>query len=107
MFVLCYSVVDRESFDSIRDFWVPEIHNKAKKRPIILVATQTDLRKQGKLDHLTKVEGEILAKQIGAESFIECSAFNKEGINYVFKNVISSALKQNKSKCMFRKVFTR
>ena len=43
--ILCYSVADRDSFENIRSKWSEEIRNLVgQKVPIVLVATQTDLR---------------------------------------------------------------
>ncbi|XP_069117252.1 cell division control protein 42 homolog [Argopecten irradians] len=108
VFIICYSVVDRDSLDSVRDFWAPEIRNIAKKRPVILVATQTDLRKPAKSQHVSKKEGEALAKFIKADGFLESSAFAKEGVSAVFKTVVQSSLRFNKKKCnIMKRVFNR
>ncbi|XP_048735596.1 cdc42 homolog [Ostrea edulis] len=72
IFVVCFSAVDRESLESVQDFWIPEIRQIDRKRPIILVATQTDLRKEDS-DHITAEEGRHLAKQIGAFSYLVLS----------------------------------
>lgn len=108
VFVVCYSTVDRESFNNIKSFWVPEIkkHN-VKKRPVILVATQTDMKHESD-DHITSLEGVELAKDIGAECLIETSALTKEGTNATFEKVVLSALKHQKKKYkIFNKFFRK
>lgn len=108
VFIICYSVVDRESYNSVREFWAPEIRNIAKKRPIILVATQTDLRKVTNSQHVSRKEGDALAKFIYAECFMESSAFTKEGVSTVFKSVIQSSLRFNKKKCnLMKRMFNK
>ncbi|XP_033734166.1 cell division control protein 42 homolog [Pecten maximus] len=99
VFIICYSVVDRESFESVQDFWAPEIRKIARKRPVILVATQTDLRQKWNKDHVTTVEGETLAKRMSVDRFLESSAFAKEGVAPIFKSVVQASLKYNKKKC--------
>ncbi|WAR22830.1 RHOJ-like protein [Mya arenaria] len=102
--VLCYSVADRNSLESIQDFWVPEVNNCTRRRkPIILVATQTDLRKDIDTDKVTTAEGERIAKQIGADCFLECSAFQQETVNHVFEVLTTSGLKYRKKRNNFMK----
>ncbi|XP_060063090.1 cell division control protein 42 homolog [Ylistrum balloti] len=99
VFIICYSVVDRESFESVQDFWAPQIKKIAKKRPVILVATQTDLRQEGNIHHVTSLEGETLAKLMSANQFKESSAFAKEGVSPLFKSVVHVSLKYHKKRC--------
>ncbi|KAK3593171.1 hypothetical protein CHS0354_039656 [Potamilus streckersoni] len=110
--VICYCVVDRESFCSVQDHWILEVQKhlgRANKKPVILVATQVDLRNTNDDNMVTTVstsEGERLAKYIGAEKFIECSAITKEGVSEVFQNVITCAVKQRKKKSnILKKMF--
>ena len=108
MFVVCYSVTDRESFNSVRTFWLPEIRRVVgKKFPIILVATQTDNRGQKGQKTITKFEGLELADEIGADHFTECSSFSQKGIPKVFEYSIHSALKHKKTKPSIVKRFMR
>lgn len=106
--VLCFSVCDRESFYSVVNSWVPEIkrHTK-KKRPVLLVGTQIDLR-QGTQHEVTTEEGADLAKIIGADCYIECSARSRVGLKQVFEHVVFSALKCRKKKStIFSRFFGR
>ncbi|KAL4238508.1 hypothetical protein ACF0H5_003216 [Mactra antiquata] len=100
--VLCYSAVDRDSFNSITEFWVPEIKpNKQRKRPIILVATQTDLRDTTNYDSdmpVSQTEGATLAKNIGATCYMECSASDSSSVKKIFTEVVQAALKCRKRK---------
>ncbi|KAL3873241.1 hypothetical protein ACJMK2_036381 [Sinanodonta woodiana] len=112
--VVCYSVVDRESFFSVREYWLPEIQKHIggeNKKPIILVATQTDLRNKNGCDidkPVSTSEGEQLAKDIGAEEFIECSVVNKEGVSEVLENAIICVIRQRKRKLnIFKKIFRK
>ncbi|KAK3591826.1 hypothetical protein CHS0354_007683 [Potamilus streckersoni] len=112
--VVCYSVADRESFSSVRELWLPEIQKHTRgnnKTPIILVATQTDLRNKSEWDvdkTVSTSEGVQLAKYIGAEEFIECSVVNKEGVSEVLEKSIICASKQRKKKLsIFKKIFRK
>ena len=102
VFVVCYSVVDRESFESIKEFWVPEMKNNMhRKKPIILVATQIDLRNTTGFDSdmpVTEAEGRRLAKEIGAESYDECTIESQTSVRKIFTDVVACALKYRKKK---------
>lgn len=101
--VLCYSVVDRTSIESIKDFWVPEVSHCRRRKPIILVATQTDLRKGDNKDSISTDEGAKLAKDIGADTFVECTAYDKDSVNHVFEVMTTAGLKFRKRKHSFVK----
>lgn len=102
VFIVCFSVVDRDSFDSIKEFWLPEMkRNMNRKKPVVLVATQTDLRNTTDYDGgvpITMAEGESLAKDIGALSYVECSISNRNSVKAVFSEVVQAALKYRKRK---------
>jgi len=69
--ILCFSVVDRQSFQSIKSKWNKEVEKYAPNVPKILVGLKSDLRK---LDSVSLAEGNELAKEIGAATYLECSA---------------------------------
>ena len=112
--VVCYSVVDRESFESVREFWIPEMKRyMGRKKPVILVATQIDLRNTPNYDtdmSVTEEEGAALAREIHAEAFIECSMEQAQAPNVrkVFQNVVSAALRFRKKKSnILNRIFGR
>ncbi|KAL3873245.1 hypothetical protein ACJMK2_036385 [Sinanodonta woodiana] len=112
VYVVCYSVVDRESFQNVRDFWIPEAKSSTKRRkPVILVGTQADLRSEEScnVDSVVKVdEGNELAKEIGADCFMECSSFHNKGVKEVFENAVKTALKYRKKKTnIFNRILRR
>lgn len=102
VFVVCYSVVDRESFESVKDFWLPEMkQSMLRKKPFILVATQSDLRNTTDYDAdmpITTEEGAALAKEIGAAGFVECSVAQQNSVRKVFEQVVQTALRFRKKK---------
>ncbi|BFZ07790.1 hypothetical protein BsWGS_10829 [Bradybaena similaris] len=96
--VLCFSVIERDSFSSVCNSWIPEIKRHTKRRrPVILVGTQIDMR-NGNEGEVSTEEGEAMAKAIGADCYIECSAKRKDGLKEVFEHVVFSALKFRKKK---------
>ena len=44
VFLVCFGVASPDSFDNVREKWVPEINHHCPKTPFLLVGTQMDLR---------------------------------------------------------------
>ena len=109
VFVVCYSVNDRDSFESVREFWIPEIKKfLGRKVPVILVATQTDTDFDPKEDSVSSQEGQELARDIHAEHFVECSSKVKDGVSNIFDKVAVTAIKRRKRPSfIFRRVLGR
>ncbi|XP_055389817.1 ras-related C3 botulinum toxin substrate 1-like [Condylostylus longicornis] len=91
VFLICFSVVDRNSYKRVKEKWYPEVHLKHSKTPIILVGTKTDLRNDDNIDDdqecVTYSEGVEMANQIGATNYYECSALKKIGLEEIFNEV--------------------
>lgn len=96
--MVCYSVVDRESFRNVREFWIPSIKNLKKKHDIVLVATHVDIRESKDVDHVTFDEGFDLCREVNGHTFIECSAADRIRTKQVFESVVSSALAKKKTR---------
>ena len=45
IFMLCFDITNRASFDNIKELWIPEIHQYTTDTPFLLVGNKTDLRK--------------------------------------------------------------
>jgi len=114
IFILCFSLVNPASFDNVRTKWYSEIRSFNSDVPIILVGNKLDLRedqdiiamlKQRHASPITFEQGMILAKEIKAVAYVECSALNREGVNNVFTECFRAVLDQSKttkrhSKCV-------
>lgn len=97
VFLICFSVVSRASFENVKCKWLPEIRHHAPGVPFILVGTKSDLRddeetlqklKEKKLDPITKEQGEELRTELGAYIYLECSALTQKGLKLVFDEAI-------------------
>uniref|UniRef100_A0A182N6T2 Uncharacterized protein n=1 Tax=Anopheles dirus TaxID=7168 RepID=A0A182N6T2_9DIPT len=97
--LLCFSVVQPDSFRSLATKWQPEI-SKLKGVSVVLVGTQSDLRNDQNTIGKLQAHGEkpILfssawdfARKIGAK-YIETSSHKKEHIKEVFDTAIWDAL---------------
>ena len=104
IFLVCFSLVEPETFDTIKAKWVPEINDNFgcdSKPKIVIVGTKVDLRNkestaeslkaQGK-HPISKAEGEQVAAAVGALKYLECSALTQEGLNDVFRAVVEIAI---------------
>jgi Ras-related C3 botulinum toxin substrate 1 len=82
VFFLCYSVVDRESFDNIRTEYAALLRHAlptSKKPLVFVVATHTDQRHDSKVaDVVSTLDGEQLTQSIGATSLIECNCLQPD-----------------------------
>ncbi|XP_071080632.1 cell division control protein 42 homolog [Haliotis cracherodii] len=110
--LLCFSTCDRKTFHTVNDLWMPELKRHSKqhkqKRPVILVGTKIDLRVGNERIGVSTDEGVQLAKDIGADCYVECSANDHKGLKEVFQHVVFSALKfRNKRTNIIQKMFRR
>ncbi|KAF7318848.1 hypothetical protein HMN09_00220300 [Mycena chlorophos] len=101
VFVLCYSVRNWASFAQIKTRWVPELKHHCPTVPFILVANQIDTRQDPNTLNLLQdwgsrpvstTEGLALAKEVGAEHFVECSALTRAGLAEVYSKAIETAI---------------
>ena len=44
VFLVCFSIINPDSYDNVREKWVPEIQKHCGQAPFLLVGTQMDLR---------------------------------------------------------------
>ncbi|KAI9189321.1 Rho GTPase [Blastocladiella emersonii ATCC 22665] len=116
VFLVCFSVVSPSSFENVREKWYPEVHHHCPSVPCLLVGTQVDLRDDpATLDRLAKQRqkpitadlGDSLARELGMEKYVECSALTQRGLKNVFDEAIVAALtppavskKPKKNKCI-------
>jgi Ras-related C3 botulinum toxin substrate 1 len=114
VFLLCYSVLSYSSYENISSKWYPEVSHHCPEAPIILVGTKVDLRddrdtllamSRMKLPMVSYEDGLILAKQIMAHKYVECSALTQRGLKMVFDEAIRVVLappqkKIKKKKCV-------
>ena len=101
VFLMCFSIKSRSSFQNIRDRWVPEVrHHCGNAIPIVLVGNKSDLRADpqfnGKL--VSRDEAEALARQLNAAAYMECSAKTLDGVNEVFREAVYQGMLKHKAK---------
>ena len=107
--ILCYSAVNPEGLQRVVDYWVPELKCHAPKVPFILVATKKDIRDELLYEQsgstleregvVPTTRGQRVAKNIGAHTFLECSARYRDNTRSVFETVTKVALQKSRRKC--------
>jgi len=97
--LLCFSTVNRASYESIREKWYPEVNHYVPNIPHLLVGTKVDLRDSETADPhttqyepITAEEGKEMAKSINAASYIEVSAKLRKGLDKVFKVAVQCVM---------------
>lgn len=107
VFLAMFSVVSPNSFNNVRDKWVPEVRHHCPDVPIVLTGTKIDLRDNAEtlnrlaIRHQHPVEyehGLELARELGCAKYMECSALTQQGLHAVFNEAIREALKAKNPK---------
>ncbi|ANZ74743.1 BA75_01748T0 [Komagataella pastoris] len=102
IFLICFSVVEPNSFENVKNKWIIEIrHHVPSDVLILLVGTKIDLRDDPHTldslhemgyDPITQEEGEALAKELGCVNYLECSASTQQGVKEIFDYAISAVV---------------
>ena len=103
MFLVCFSVISPHSFDNVKSKWWPEIQHHCAGTPIVLVGTKCDLRGSDHMASQLAAKGLGMvsreaalerAKEIGAVSYMECSALTQEGLKSMFDEAIRAGMQK-------------
>mmetsp|Transcript_11731 Transcript_11731/g.12884 ORF Transcript_11731/g.12884 Transcript_11731/m.12884 type:complete len:191 (+) Transcript_11731:70-642(+) len=97
VFLICFSVVSKTSLSNVVSKWQPEVRHHCPDTPIVLAGLKMDLRTTLKSDGtpydcIPREEGEKVAKEIGAMSYVECSALTQDGLKAAFDEAILVAM---------------
>ena len=107
LFIICYSVNSRISFERVGLYWINEIIYTSPGTSYIIVGTKIDLRDDKNVleDILTSGssivsfdEGETFARTTQARGYYECSSKTCKGINSLFEECIRIVLSSRNSK---------
>lgn len=92
-FIICFSVMNRASFDNVKTIYLPELQKFDKTIPIILVGNLCDQREDSNVMQqviagghqlVSQEDGEKLAQEISALKYFESSALRDEGVDELF-----------------------
>jgi len=101
VFLICFSIISPHSFENVKSKWWPEIQHHCPDVPIILVGTKSDLRNDQNMTQQLASKGLRMvsvdeasnrAREIGAVTYMECSALTQDGLKNVFDEAIRAAL---------------
>ena len=97
VFLVCFSIKNRKTFESVGKKWIPEVRRYNAKAPVILVGTMGDIRDDKKklakeVNLITFQEGANLAVEIGAITYIEVSAMREAGMDDLVTKAIEVVL---------------
>ncbi|OXA51675.1 rho-related GTP-binding protein RhoG [Folsomia candida] len=91
VFIMCYSIDNRSSYDNIRFRWLKELRRRCPGVPRILVGLKSDLRSKLTYPLLPK-DGEILQFDIQASAFFEFSITTPKKHADIFAEAVRLAL---------------
>lgn len=93
--IIVYSIIDRDSFNSIEE-WLNESEQKSTDSPIyFLVGNKTDLL-ENNMDVISFNEGNNKASELEM-TFFQTSAKNGDGINELFEGIVGRLYKEKDS----------
>jgi small GTP-binding protein len=105
VFLVAFSVINPTSLQNVKMKWQVELKKHSPNVPIVIVGTQCDLRRdpqiqqnvrEGKMEILSKQDGEVCARHIDAKAYVECSAKTREGLNEVFDTCVKVHFEKQK-----------
>lgn len=102
VFILCYSIENRRSFEHIRAIWYTEVRRHCPDAKMLLVACKIDLRSSSSLseDLITTSEGQVLADHLNIP-FCEISSKNNIGVEECMQSAIKLVVNCSTSKASF------
>lgn len=98
VFLLCFSVIHKDSFDNIKYKWLPELKQNSPGTPFILVGTKADLRDDSaNPNHISQKEGAKRAKDIKATTYVECTSREPASVGKVVMEAVNIVLEADKA----------
>lgn len=112
IFIICFSVIDRTSFNNLKDKWLNELKQHANidksefykntgLLPVLVVGTKTDLRDNNTINNEnsnSKIEitdSDEINKFVEDNkllAYCECSAMNQTGVDEVFQTAVKAVV---------------
>lgn len=93
--LICFSVANPNSLANVKRKWINEVREHLPKVPVLVVATQTDLREMGsRVSCITPAQGRQVAQEVNAKGYLECSSLSNRGVQQVFESAVRRAVNQ-------------
>ena len=93
--ILVFSVIDRDSFESISSFWVSKFPDFFSNGTCILVGNKCDCRSSDPGRSISSKMGADLMKEIVASIYIETSATTTENIAFIFSIIARNRISKS------------
>eukprot|EP01029_Cantina_marsupialis_P029537 TRINITY_DN781813_c0_g1_i1.p1 TRINITY_DN781813_c0_g1~~TRINITY_DN781813_c0_g1_i1.p1 ORF type:complete len:198 (+),score=40.78 TRINITY_DN781813_c0_g1_i1:142-735(+) len=105
VFLICFSMISKASYENITQKWIEEVKHHAPGTPFVLVGTKLDLHENpedseeiDESQFVTIDEGWELSQEIGAKTFISCSALTQKNLKKVFDTAIKHGIESGKKR---------
>eukprot|EP00930_Biecheleria_cincta_P054037 TRINITY_DN3990_c0_g1_i1.p1 TRINITY_DN3990_c0_g1~~TRINITY_DN3990_c0_g1_i1.p1 ORF type:complete len:593 (-),score=92.90 TRINITY_DN3990_c0_g1_i1:321-2060(-) len=85
VFMMCFSLTQRSTFDSCRSKWFPELTHHVPGTPIVLVGTMSD---DDGNRAVSNEEADAFRKEIGAVAYFPVSAKTQSGLKQAFDTAV-------------------
>lgn len=94
VFLLCFSLDNRDSLENCRQKWMPELRHFLPDVPVILVGNKFDVRVESSSLHsvIPWQDGHRMAREMGCVAYYETSAITQASLQLVFTNAVRAAL---------------
>ncbi|KAM3865103.1 rho-related GTP-binding protein RhoH [Diretmus argenteus] len=99
--LICYSVANPNSLANIQNKWIAEVRENLPRVPVLVVATQTDLR-EIRASCISAAEGKHVAHEVRAKGYLECSSLSNRGVQQVFEYAVRTAVNQARKRARRR-----
>jgi GTPase SAR1 family protein len=90
VFLLCYDITNRNSFDNISSKWSLETSKHSPSAKLFIVGTKLDKREKCETP-VSSVEGEQMMNGVGAVGCAQVSAATGENIQELFTQLVQIA----------------
>ena len=99
VFLITFSIINPASFENVQAKWYYEMKRQQQKTPFIIVGLKSDLRedretieylRDKRLRPITYKQGLVLARDLGAVKYMECSSLHSKGVKEIFNLVIDT-----------------
>lgn len=92
VFLMCFAINSRASFENVRSKWHKEIKLHEDKAKILLIGTKGDIREEVGHKLIDPSEAEGLVETLKLRGYYECSAKTQKGMKEVFEAAARTGL---------------
>ncbi|KAI6656639.1 hypothetical protein LOD99_11281 [Oopsacas minuta] len=98
IFLLCYDVSSKDSFENITAKWIPEITHHCPHTPYLVIGLKSDLRTAQPEKFVSSTYADEVIKKTGASGHLECSSLTQSNLRTVFDKAIQCGIDGHQKK---------